>query len=265
MAVAPSPFSPAGDEREVRLLGGTAIDGAPVAYIVVLSAVVTTLAFIPFTVVLASGGSFPMSQGIFALLGFLMGPIAGAVARGIGTLIGVFVAPHTAGIWPVSLLGAAVTSFAAGSFAGAGRRRWLPLPVALVALAALGFYLGRAVLVVGIPLRTAILGSILDWSALLMFVSPLRTLVARLIQSPSMARVAVALGLGTWMAFGMAHAVQDSLTYYVFNWPEKIWVMLIPIIPVEMLFRCAVGMVIGTGVISGLRAIGLVRPTHAKY
>src|ERR1700712_1501431 len=98
MQPAMSPFTPAGDERQVRLLGGTAIDGAPVAYIVVLSAVVTTLAFIPFTVVLASGGSFPMSQGIFALLGLLLGPVAGAVASGIGTLIGIFVAPHTAGI-----------------------------------------------------------------------------------------------------------------------------------------------------------------------
>ena len=259
------PFSPAGDEREVRLLGGTAIDGAPVAYIVVLSAVVTTLAFIPFTVVLASGGSFPMSQGIFALLGLLLGPVAGAVASGIGTLIGIFVAPHTAGVWPVSLLGAVLTSFAAGSVAGAGRRRLLPVPVFLVALLGLGLYLGRAVLVIGIPLRTAVLGSALDWSALLMFLSPLRPLVARLTRSASMSRVAVGLGLGTWMAYGMAHAVQDGITYYLFNWPEQIWVMLIPIVPFEMLFRCAVGMVIGTGVISGLRAIGLVRPTHAMY
>jgi len=259
------PFSPAGDEREVRLLGGTAIDGAPVAYIVVLSAVVTTLAFIPFTVVLASGGSFPMSQGIFALLGLLLGPVAGAVASGIGTLIGIFVAPHTAGVWPVSLLGAVLTSFAAGSVAGTGRRRFLPVPVFLVALLGLGLYLGRAVLVIGIPLRTAVLGSALDWSALLMFLSPLRPLVARLTRSASMSRVAMGLGLGTWMAYGMAHAVQDGITYYLFNWPEQIWVMLIPIVPFEMLFRCAVGMVIGTGVISGLRAIGLVRPTHAMY
>jgi len=227
--------------------------------------VVTTLAFIPFTVVLASGGSFPMSQGIFALLGLLLGPVAGAVASGIGTLIGIFVAPHTAGIWPVSILGAVLTSFAAGSFAGPGRRRWLYLPVFLVALLGFAAYIGRAIFVIGIPLRVAVLGSLVDWSALLMFITPLRPLAARLTQSPSMARVAVGLGLATWMAFGMAHAVQDSITYYLFNWPEQIWVMLIPIIPLEMVFRCAVGMVIGTGVISGLRAIGVVRPAYAMY
>ena len=108
-----SSTQPSGEERSVKFLGGAAIDGAPVAYIVVLAAVVTALAFIPFSVVLASGGSFPMSQGIFGLIGWVLGPIAGAVASGIGTLIGVFVAPHTAGVWPVSVYGAVVTSFAA--------------------------------------------------------------------------------------------------------------------------------------------------------
>lgn len=48
-------------------------------------------------------------------------------------------------------------------------------------------------------------------------------------------------------------------------WPEEIWVMLIPLIPIEFLSRCAIGTVIGTGVIAGLRAIGLVKPTNAIY
>jgi hypothetical protein len=41
--------------------------------------------------------------------------------------------------------------------------------------------------------------------------------------------------------------------------------MLIPLIPIEFLSRCAIGTVIGTGVIAGLRAIGLVKPTNAIY
>jgi hypothetical protein len=40
---------------------------------------------------------------------------------------------------------------------------------------------------------------------------------------------------------------------------------LIPIIPFENLVRAAVGMVIGSGVITGLRAIGLVKPQNALY
>ena len=41
--------------------------------------------------------------------------------------------------------------------------------------------------------------------------------------------------------------------------------MLIPIIPFEMLMRVLIGIVIGGGVIAGLRAIGLVKPENAIY
>ena len=58
--------APAGEEREVKFLGGAALDGAPIAYIVVLAAVVLALSFIPFSVVLATGGSFPLSQSASA-------------------------------------------------------------------------------------------------------------------------------------------------------------------------------------------------------
>ncbi len=56
-----------------------------------------------------------------------------------------------------------------------------------------------------------------------------------------------------------------AITYTLFNWPEEVWLALIPIIPVENLVRAIVGIVIGVGVISGLRAIGLVKPTEALY
>ena len=41
--------------------------------------------------------------------------------------------------------------------------------------------------------------------------------------------------------------------------------MLSSVIPVEFLGRVAIGAVIGTGVIAGLRAIGLVKPTEGVY
>ncbi|XTZ09643.1 MAG: hypothetical protein ACQZ3N_05490, partial [cyanobacterium endosymbiont of Rhopalodia yunnanensis] len=87
-----------GKEREVKTSGIASINGTPLNYIVVLSTVVTVLAFVPFSITIGSGGLFPMSQGIFPLVGWLLGPLAGAITSGIGTLIGVFLAPHTAGI-----------------------------------------------------------------------------------------------------------------------------------------------------------------------
>jgi len=257
---------PKGKEREVKNVGGASIDGAPIAYIVVLAAVVTALAFIPFSVVMASGGSFPMNQGIFGLIGWVLGPIAGAVSSGIGALIGVFVAPHTAGVWFVTVIGAIVTSFAAGCMGTQNKKRkawWIG--VVVVTIIAFAIYVGRAIFVNGIRLQWAVLATFVNWSALLLFVLPTRTLVVKWVGSKNLGLVAVGLALGTWICFGIAHTVQNAFTYTMFNWPEEIWVMLSSVVPIEFLSRAAIGAVIGTGVIAGLRAIGLVKPTEGVY
>ena len=75
---------PRGVEREVRSLSSTQIDGAPIAYIIVMAAVVTALSFIPFSLIIGSGGSFPLSQGVLALVGWVLGPVAGAFLPGWG-------------------------------------------------------------------------------------------------------------------------------------------------------------------------------------
>jgi len=196
-------MTPKGQERQVQFLGGAAIDGAPVAYIVVLAAVTAALAFIPFSVVLASGGSFPLSQGIFPLIGWLLGPIAGAVASGVGTLIGVFLAPHTAGVPVVSILAAVVGSFAAGSMVLAGKRQawWLPLTVIFIISWLL--FAGRAVVQNGVSLYAAIAGSFLDWSGILLFALPTRILAAKWINSKNLGYTALGLFVGTWMVAGV--------------------------------------------------------------
>ncbi|MFN2109907.1 MAG: hypothetical protein ACK2UI_09615, partial [Anaerolineae bacterium] len=81
---------PTGEEREVALSRGASIDGAPIAYIVTLAAVVAVLTVvpIPITFVLGTGKNFPMSQGVYPLMGWLLGPFAGALADGIGALAG---------------------------------------------------------------------------------------------------------------------------------------------------------------------------------
>jgi hypothetical protein len=257
--------APAGEEREVKFLGGAALDGAPIAYIVVLAAVVAALAFIPFSVILASGGSFPLSQGVWPLVGWLLGPIAGGVASGIGTLIGVFIAPHTAGVAAVSVTNAVANSFAAGSMVlGRERARWW-IPLAVIFVIAYLLFVGRAIVQNGVGLWPAIAGSFIDWSAILLWVLPTRTIFARWINDKNLGKTALGLFLGTWMIAGLGHVLASSITYFMFNWPEEVWTMLIPIIPFENLMRCLTGTVIGTGVIAGLRAIGLVKPKWAIY
>jgi hypothetical protein len=55
------------------------------------------------------------------------------------------------------------------------------------------------------------------------------------------------------------------MAYYLLNWPQEVFVMFIPIIPLEQCFRSAIGAVIGTGVIAGLRAMSIVKPAKATY
>jgi hypothetical protein len=258
---------PTGEEREVQYLGGAAIDGAPIAYIVVLAAVVTALCFVPIpvSVVLSTGGSFPMADGIFPLVGWLLGPIAGGVASAIGRLISVFIAPHTAIVPAVSVIGATIGSFAAGVMVWKGKRTTWWIPLAVIFVLAWLLFAGRAIVQNGVGVYAAIAGSFLDWSGIVLFILPTRTLFARWINDEGIGRTAAGLFLGTWMIAGVQHVIGSCITYFMFNWTEELWVTLIPIIPIENLFRCLIGTVIGTGVISGLRAIGLVKPTEAIY
>jgi len=257
--------SPVGKEREVKFLGGTAIDGAPVAYIVVLAAVVAALAFVPFSVVLASGGSFPMSQGVFSLVGWVLGPIAGAIASGIGTLIGVFLAPHTAGVAPVSVWGGVVASFAAGCMVVGGKRKNWWIIAGILGLLSWLVFVGRAYLVNGVSVTAILTGSFGQYLGVLLYILPSRILFAKWIGGKNVGLLFLGLFLGTWASFAVSHVAQSVITYWMFNWPEEVWVMLAGIVPIEYIFRCLAGAVIGTGVILGLRAIGLVKPTYAVY
>jgi hypothetical protein len=232
---------------------------------VVLAAVVVALCFIPFSVILASGGSFPMADGVFPLVGWLLGPIAGGVASAIGRLISVFLAPHTSGVPVVSIIGATIGSFAAGSMVLGEKRKGWWVPLAVIFVLAWLLFAGRAMVQNGVGVYAAIAGSFLDWSGIVLFILPTRTLFARWINDKNIGKTALGLFLGTWMIAGVTHVVAACITYFMFNWPEEVWVTLIPIIPFENLMRCLIGTVIGTGVIAGMRAIGLVKPTEAIY
>jgi len=257
--------TPSGEEREVKAVGGTTIDGAPIAYVVALAAVVTVLAFIPLSVVIGSGKSFPMSQGIYPLVGWLLGPVAGALANGIGSLAGVFLAPHTSTMPIATVFGAAAGGLASGSMCVRDTRRSLRVVSVVVFVLAYSLYAGRAVLQNGASLWAVLLGSLINWSALLLFLLPTRTYFARWIGDQDLRKVAMGLFGGTWMIAGLVHLCTSAIIYFVLNWPNAVWVSIAPFAPFEHAVRCLVGTVIGTGVIAGLRAIGLVKPTYALY
>jgi hypothetical protein len=111
----------------------------------------------------------------------------------------------------------------------------------------------------------ALLGSTINASALLLFVLPTRTLFVRWMRSEKPALRAAGLFLGTWTVAGISHLCTAVIVYQVFDWPQAVWIAIAPIAPLEHALRSLVGAVIGSGVIAGLRATGLLRPEHARY
>ncbi len=252
-------------ERRIKFLEGITVDGAPMAYIMILAGLIIVLSFFPFSIVYASGGSFPVAEGLFPLVGWLLGPIAGALTTFIGRAIGIIVAPRTAGVALVSLWSATLGSFAAGAMVTEGKRSrwWIPLTV--IFSIKLLLFAGRAMVQHGISPWAAIVGSLLDWSGVLLFALPTRTMIARWLKQENLGLVILGLFLGTWIVSGVIHVSSAVFTYYMFNWSEDIWIALIPIIPVETLYRCIIGTVFGTAIISVARAYNLQKPTAAVY
>lgn len=261
----PVPFTPAGPERRVEFLGSAAIAGAPVAYVIVLSAVVAVLSFIPFSIVLSGGSSFPMAQGVYGLTGWLLGPWAGAVAAGTGSLVGAFLAPHTAGMVWLSVGGAMLAALCGGCLVP-GRRHWkLGVAVSVVAMAAPLLYGDHAVNANGVPLHVYLIAYPTHFVAVGLFVLPTRRWIGRLVASPDLKRVAVGLFLGTWSAAGVMMITESMISYYLFNWPGELFYMFAGVVPIEHTMRSGIGAVVGAGVIAGLRAMSLVKPRDAAY
>ncbi len=216
-------------------------------------------------IVMASGGSFPLSQGIFPLVGIVLGPIAGAIANGIGTLIGIFIAPHTAGVPYISVMGALATGFAAGAMTiGLKRKSWAYI-VGAVAIASILYVCYRAIFVNGVQSTTMLIYCLQYIICILLYILPTRTLFIKWIQTKNVAKMAVGLFFTTWITSVMINMFSTVFTYTMFNWPEEVFYVLVPTIPFEMLMRSVVGVVIGLGVIAGLRSIGLVKPVNSLY
>ncbi|MEA3308165.1 MAG: hypothetical protein U9Q70_01455 [Chloroflexota bacterium] len=254
-----------GKERHFERNTGVAIDGAPISYVVALAAVGAVLAFIPFSMVIGAGKSFPLSQSIYPLVGWVLGPVAGALANGIGAAVGVILAPHTTTIPIISVLGSAAGGLTAGTMLNRDKRNWWWFPLALIYVLIFVYYVGRAVLLNGATWGAVLFGTLIDWSALLLFISPLRGYFARLIGDENPRRLAAGLFCGTWMVAGLDHLIGAAAVYYLVNWPNAAWLAFAPLAPLEHLLRSTIGAVIGTGVIVGLRAIGLLKPSHATY
>lgn len=255
---------PSGPERRVVFLDSASIGGAPVAYVVVFAAVIAAFSFVPFSIVFSGGSSFPMSQGIYPLTGWVLGPWAGAAACGVGALLGVFLAPHTAGMPWLSVCQAAAAGLFAGAIARHGRWGLWTASAAVIALEA-AMFSHHAIDVNGVPLWLFVNAYWTHWFGMLLFLPPFRGWIARGIGSQDLRRVSIGLFFGTWCAASLMMFSATAISYQILNWPTPLFAMFAGIVPVEHTIRSAIGSVVGTGVIAGLRAMTLLRARDATF
>src|SRR5262245_29617124 len=253
---------PTGPRREVRVHGQTTIAGAPVASVAMLAAVVAGLSLIPFSIVVGTGGgTFPLSEALFALVGIILGPGAGAVTVLVGRLIGIGLAPYTAGSGVLSACCAVIGPIASGTMCQSGSRWVTPWVICTLCYLA---YIGRA-LTLDVTIHLAFITTAANCLALLLWVSPLRSLAVRWLRSPVGPRMIIGLALITYIATNAVNIVSATIEYFRVGWPAQVWFVLAPLIPLERLGLTFVGTVIGVGVIRGLRQVNLVKAEHAGY
>lgn len=255
--------APKGEEREVKRTGGVTIDGAPVAYIIAWAAVIVVLSFVPIPVslILGQGKPFPMSQAVYPLVGIMLGPWAGALAAGVGRLIGLASAPLTnTGVF--SIVVAVVVAATGGILVEKKGNHWI-IPLFLWVLAFSGYF-GLASSR-GIPLSLAVQSTWVNWLGAILWILPTRTLARDWIASKPLGRLTIGLALGSWIVNTSCYIVANALFYILFPLTVPEWQALTFLTPLEHLVRMVVGTALGVGVISGLRAIGLVKAAKAGY
>jgi hypothetical protein len=236
------------------------IFGSPIAYVALMAAVVAVFQLIPFSVVLGPGISFPLSLAIIGLVGILLGPWAGAVAVAIGSGIGVLIAPHTAFLGPLTIVAMVLTPIGTGLITN-GKR--VIVGFFLIAVAAIWWALFLATN--GWPeVTTALLQ---PWRYLLpgilLLLPGLTDKAVRLLKSENRLALGAALGYIIWIGGSIDHSFSAIVgNLILFQLPEDVWSFLILfVIGAERGALALVGLIVGIGVIFGLRQMGARKPT----
>lgn len=239
--------------------------GAPISYIALMAAVTAVLQLIPFSVVLGSGVSFPLSLSVTGLIGILLGPWAGAIAVLIGSSIGVMIAPHTAWLGPITVIVMVAAPLATGLITTG--RRYI---VGIYLLAATAVWLILFLATNGFPTESP--ASLLQpWRYLvpgiLLFVPKINEKAIRLLSSERRLALGVALGYLIWIGSQTEHTLSSIIgNLILFQLPEETWSFLtLYIIGAERGALTLVGLVIGMGVILGLRNMGSRKPVQGTW
>ncbi|MCL4459628.1 MAG: hypothetical protein M1136_02100 [Chloroflexi bacterium] len=239
------------------------IFGAPVSYIALLAAVTAAFQLIPFSVVLGPGLSFPLSLAIDSLVGILLGPWAGGLAVLIGSVIGIMIAPHTAFLGPFTIAVVTLPAIVAGLIV----IRQYYVAAAIMFAGGLWWVISYAMILHYPDPKVYLYPWRYFVPAVLLLFPALNEKALRLLQSENRLGIAVAVGYISWIGSQSGHFISATVgDIYLFRLPQDVLNALIFIItPGERAVLDLVAMVVGLGVITGLRQMGARRPAQGIW
>ncbi len=217
------------------------------AVIAVWAALMAAASLLPAFPIIGTGVTFNIANCLTPLAGIFFGPVAGAIAAGVGGFIGQLIAPHTVLFGPLQFTIAIMGALASG-FAMQGR--WW---VSALIIAVFGgvWYL--------VPNGTE------AWATPLLYLLGFAAIVVGIFisrkENPLLSHNRARMGLGILCAslagIVVTQAMGNLWALIFFELPPAIWFTVLAIAPVERFLFALGAMIIGTPLLIGLPKIGI--------
>jgi uncharacterized membrane protein len=217
------------------------------AVIAVWAALMAAASLLPAFPIVGTGATFNIANCLTPLAGIFFGPIAGAIAAGVGGFIGQLIAPHTVLFGPlqftIAIMGALASGFAM-------QRKWL-VPFLIITVFGGVWYLipnGRGAWATPFLYIVGYVAILVGW---------LLSRKENALLSSNKAKMAVAILCASAAGIVVTQAMGNLWALIFFQLPPAIWFTVLPIAPVERIFFSIGAMIIGTPLLIGLPKIGI--------
>jgi hypothetical protein len=217
------------------------------AILAVWAALTAVASLLPAFPIVGTGVTFSIGNCLTPLAGIFFGPVAGAIAAGVGSFIGQLLAPHTVLFGPLQFTIAMMGAFGAGY---AMQRKWL-VPALMIALLGGVWYLlpnGRAAWATPLLYLLGFAFIVLGW---------INSLKADPLLSTNRGKMAWGILCCSVAGIVVTQAMGNLWAMLFFELPPAIWYTTLPIAPIERMLFSLGAMIIGTPLLIGLPKISI--------
>ncbi|MBT9132981.1 MAG: hypothetical protein DDT30_01488 [Dehalococcoidia bacterium] len=210
------------------------------------AALYAAAALLPATPVIGIGGHFSLSSALMPLAGIFFGPWAGGISVAAGAFIGQLIAPHTAVFGLLTFIIPTIGAMGAGL---AMQRRWIWPLAAILALASIWylFPLGRAAWFFPFIGLLGSLAIAVGW-----------LWGSNWLTSETKTKMFAGVFVTALTGIMVDHSLGSLLALHMFALPKEVFLVVLPIAPVERLLFALGAAIIGVPLIVGLSKVGII-------